>query len=177
MWPGRNALRPHQVHRELDSRQTGYYTCSHRKKEGASSRVLKQVRNPGLKLRPGMTASVSITAAEVHDALLVPNAALHFTPSPLPAETSAELIRIKRRKGKQDGLVWTQDTGQRFKPHLLRLGLSGKSYSEVRAGDAVEGRAVIVGSAATAVASDRMFPGPPPMFGPPPPPPPPPAGR
>jgi HlyD family secretion protein len=38
--------------------------------------------NPELKLRPGMTASVSIIYAERNDVLAVPNAALRFNPPP-----------------------------------------------------------------------------------------------
>lgn len=38
------------------------------------------VENPDLELRPGMTASLRIVTAEEKDALLVPNAALRFTP-------------------------------------------------------------------------------------------------
>jgi HlyD family secretion protein len=39
-------------------------------------KALIEFDNPELKLRPGMTASVSITYAERDDALAVPNAAL-----------------------------------------------------------------------------------------------------
>ncbi len=39
------------------------------------------VVNTDLTLRPGMTATATITAAERHDALLVPSTALRFTPS------------------------------------------------------------------------------------------------
>jgi HlyD family secretion protein len=37
--------------------------------------------NPDLKLRPGMTATVSIVVGEAKNALKVPNSALRFTPS------------------------------------------------------------------------------------------------
>jgi len=40
------------------------------------------VDNSDLSLRPGMTASAEITAAERQDVLLIPNAALRFTPPP-----------------------------------------------------------------------------------------------
>jgi HlyD family secretion protein len=40
------------------------------------------VQNPELKLRPGMTASVTFVYAERGDALRVPNAALRFRPAP-----------------------------------------------------------------------------------------------
>ena len=37
-----------------------------------------EVDNPDVKLRPGMTATVSIRTAEVKDSLRLPNAALRF---------------------------------------------------------------------------------------------------
>jgi HlyD family secretion protein len=40
------------------------------------------VPNPGLQLRPGMTADISIKVAERHDAVRVPASAIAFTPSP-----------------------------------------------------------------------------------------------
>jgi len=42
--------------------------------------TLLDVDNSDLSLRPGMTATANITVKEVHDALLVPNAALRFAP-------------------------------------------------------------------------------------------------
>jgi HlyD family secretion protein len=39
------------------------------------------VDNSDLSLRPGMTASATITAKERNDVLIVPNTALRFTPS------------------------------------------------------------------------------------------------
>jgi HlyD family secretion protein len=40
------------------------------------------VENPDIKLRPGMTATVSIRSAEAKDSPRIPNAALRFKPSP-----------------------------------------------------------------------------------------------
>lgn len=53
--------------------------------------TLLSVENPDLELRPGMTASLRIVTAEEKDAVLVPNAALRFTP---PGQ---EASRGKRR--------------------------------------------------------------------------------
>lgn len=47
------------------------------------------VNNDDLSLRPGMTVTAEITTARVHDALLVPSAALRFTPETTPGETAA----------------------------------------------------------------------------------------
>jgi len=57
--------------------------------------TIVDVDNPGMKLRPGMTATVSIIAGEAKNVLRVPNAALRFTPN-LPAE---EIQKIMKEAG------------------------------------------------------------------------------
>ena len=47
------------------------------------------VANDELLLRPGMTATASIAAVQRQDVLLVPNAALRFTPGAAPAKAAA----------------------------------------------------------------------------------------
>jgi len=54
--------------------------------------IIADVQNDSLSLRPGMTANVIITVAEVSDALKVPNAALRFKPS-----NESETIRNQNR--------------------------------------------------------------------------------
>ncbi|MBN2207419.1 MAG: efflux RND transporter periplasmic adaptor subunit, partial [Candidatus Aminicenantes bacterium] len=54
--------------------------------------TIVDVNNPGMKLRPGMTATVSIISGEAKGALRVPNAALRFTPT-LPAEELAKIMK------------------------------------------------------------------------------------
>jgi HlyD family secretion protein len=55
------------------------------------------VDNPEKKLRPGMTATVSIIAGEAKNVLRVPNAALRFTPD----LSQAELTQIMREAGER----------------------------------------------------------------------------
>ena len=50
--------------------------------------------NPDLLLRPGMTATAEITVEEVKQAVLVPNAALRFTPPAAGTQTSRSLFRM-----------------------------------------------------------------------------------
>lgn len=54
--------------------------------------TIVDVDNPGMKLRPGMTATVSVISGEARDALRVPNSALRFTPS-LPSEELAKIMK------------------------------------------------------------------------------------
>jgi HlyD family secretion protein len=56
--------------------------------------------NPSLKLRPGMTATVSIITGEAHGVLRVPNTALRFTPQ-IPQEERDKLLAEAR--GQQPG--------------------------------------------------------------------------
>jgi HlyD family secretion protein len=54
--------------------------------------TIVDAENPELKLRPGMTATVSIITGEAKGVLRVPNAALRFTPA-LPAEELAGIMK------------------------------------------------------------------------------------
>src|SRR5262245_30597439 len=55
--------------------------------------VVIDVKNPDLKLKPGMTANLTLTIAERQDALKIPNAALRFWPQGVPQERRRELLR------------------------------------------------------------------------------------
>src|SRR5262245_46979038 len=54
--------------------------------------VVIDVKNPDLKLKPGMTANLTLTIAERQDALKIPNAALRFWPQGVPQEKRRELL-------------------------------------------------------------------------------------
>ncbi len=58
--------------------------------------------NPEIKLRPGMTATVTIVTGEAKDVIKVPNAALRFTPT-LPEKEMAELMASLRPGGQRGG--------------------------------------------------------------------------
>jgi HlyD family secretion protein len=55
--------------------------------------VVIDVKNPDLKLKPGMTANLTFAIAERIDALKVPNAALRFRPQDITQEKVRELLR------------------------------------------------------------------------------------
>ena len=55
--------------------------------------VVIDVKNPDLKLKPGMTANLTMTIAERSDVLKVPNAALRFRPQGMTQEQIRELMR------------------------------------------------------------------------------------
>jgi HlyD family secretion protein len=59
--------------------------------------VVIDVENPELKLKPGMTANLTVTIAERQDVLKVPNAALRFRPADVTPEKLRELMRSERQ--------------------------------------------------------------------------------
>jgi len=63
--------------------------------------VLLDVANPELRLRPGMTANVSVPVDRRDDVLRVPNAALRFRPDPADLEDSGK--KDAGKDGKKDG--------------------------------------------------------------------------
>ncbi len=64
--------------------------------------TIVDVENPELKLRPGMTATVSIVTGEARNALRVSNAALRFTPD-LSQEEMRELMMSMMRGDRSTG--------------------------------------------------------------------------
>ncbi len=115
------------------------------------------VDNTDLSLRPGMTASSTITATERQNVLLVPNTALRFTPSQTsaaPAGQSSGIMsslmprmpRTGSRKsatgngpGKQ---VWVLEAGA-AKAVAITTGISDGRMTEVTGGDLKPGMLVI----------------------------------
>ncbi len=93
--------------------------------------VIVTVDNSDLKLKPGMTANVSIITAQNKDVLSVPNVALKFTP-----ETSG-------KKYKTQGL-WVKD-GLKLKRIDITTGASDDSYTEVNGDGIYEGQRILVG--------------------------------
>jgi HlyD family secretion protein len=61
------------------------------------------VENPEMKLRPGMTATVSMVVGEAKNTLLVPNAALRFTPQFTQEEMQKMFENLKRERQARRG--------------------------------------------------------------------------
>jgi len=119
------------------------------------------VDNNDLSLRPGMTASATITSTERHDVLLVPNTALRFVP--LLPETTAQpgssggglmaglMPRMPRQSsrpatggGEQDGSrhLWVLHNGEAVGVSVV-TGLSDGKMTEIISGDVEPGTQVI----------------------------------
>lgn len=65
--------------------------------------TIVEVENPELKLRPGMTATVSIVVGEAKNALRVPNAALRYSPPPEVMMAYVQKLRSSREQQKGNG--------------------------------------------------------------------------
>jgi HlyD family secretion protein len=90
------------------------------------------VENPDLKLKPGMTANVTIVTDRHPQALRVPSAALRFRPSdhPLVGEITGEAVWIVK--------------GSDIHPVAIESGISDGRYVEVASGEVKEGDSVVV---------------------------------
>ena len=108
--------------------------------------VMIDVDNRELKLKPGMTANVSIVTATKDGVLRVPNAALRFKPPGVPTE-------------KKKSAVWRLDAEGRPRAVPVGLGAAGASHTELREGELREGDAVIVGAEAAEAGQKELPPG------------------
>jgi HlyD family secretion protein len=106
--------------------------------------VMARVKNPDLKLLPGMTASAKILTEERQAVLKVPNEALRFRPTN-PDGTPVKLEVKKREEGPGiPGRVWVLGTDGNPAPMGLRLGVSDGKSTEVLKGEVKEGQEIIL---------------------------------
>ena len=111
--------------------------------------VVVRVDNPDLKLKPGMTANVSIIIETRDAALKVPNGALRFKPKAPEKESRKENPPPQRGAG-----IWIQD-GPAPRRIAVQTGISDGSYTEVAAADLKQGMEVIVDSMAQKPKNDQ----------------------
>ncbi len=89
--------------------------------------VVISAPNPDLKLKPGLTANVTIYTLDKQGVLSVPTKALRFTPSTILSKD----IKVVDCEGEQK--VWTRD-GNTFKAHAVQVGISNGSLTEILGG-------------------------------------------
>jgi len=123
-------------------------------------KTVLNVNNSDLSLRPGMTATADITVKKVKNTILVPNAALRFTPPVKEKETSSNstsllnmlLPRRHRPPSKQlkDSTankklqnIWTLRDGKIF-PIAIGIGATDGRMTEVTSGDIEPGMPLVV---------------------------------
>jgi HlyD family secretion protein len=143
--------------------------------------VVIDVSNPEQKLKPGMTANLTVTIDERNDVLKVPNSALRFTPQTTDAaQTRRGNNNGRRRNAAQqqpDGAnaqqgarpqfarasepvlpgqtrrVWVMGADGKPEPRRIKVGLSDGSATEVVEGDLREGDVIVTGQNVTSSAS------------------------
>lgn len=98
------------------------------------------VPNAELKLKPGMTATVTIEIEKRSNVLRVPNAALRFRPAGQARTPSPQ--------------VWTESNGV-FSPAAVQTGLSDGTNTELLAGTLADGTALVTSVGITATPQAR----------------------
>lgn len=99
--------------------------------------VVISAPNNDLKLKPGLTANVTIYTMEKNDVLAVPAKALRFTPN---EALLTEQQKVEDCEG--DHKVWTKD-GETFKAHKVEIGTTNGLLTEIVSGVS-EGTDVLV---------------------------------
>lgn len=143
--------------------------------------VIVAVANPELKLKPGMTANVSITVAQRKDVLRIPNAALRFKPQestasnasgmalppPTPTAPSEGGTKKKGQKmNRPERKAYVLRPGiEKPQPVMLKLGVTDNLYTEVLEGLS-EGDTVVTALKNPAPASPVIKPAANPLGGP-----------
>ncbi|MBF0592181.1 MAG: efflux RND transporter periplasmic adaptor subunit [Nitrospirae bacterium] len=107
--------------------------------------VVVGVANPDFKLKPGMTANVSIIISRKLDVLKLPNAALRFKP-PDRGKPPGGQKTVEQKPPQQKGkVVWIEANN---KPRRVEIstGITDSTYTELISGDLSEGQELIVES-------------------------------
>ena len=120
------------------------------------------VPNPDLKLKPGMTANVTIEIARADDVLRVPNAALRFRPTaetftalgqqaPEPRAAGSQPARGARTSASPRTAVWVFAEG-RLRRVPVEAGITDGTATAILGGEIAEGALVATGVPAQSAA-------------------------
>ena len=127
--------------------------------------------NPELKLKPGMTANLTIEVARRNDVLRVPASALRFRPTPdvMKAFDGRADVSIANKRP-AGSTVWTFVAGT-LEPVAVTTGTTDGTVTEILAGPLVEGTQVVTRASLAGDAPPTVKPAatPSPLMGPQPP--------
>ena len=106
--------------------------------------VVVKVDNSDLRLKPGMTANMSVIVASRDNVLRIPNAALRFR---MPEGRKPSPGRVGAAPGQKGRIIWALENN---KPKRVRVvtGISDGAYTELASGDLREEQELIVESLA-----------------------------
>ncbi|TKB92450.1 MAG: efflux RND transporter periplasmic adaptor subunit [Nitrospira sp.] len=120
--------------------------------------VVVSVDNQDLRLKPGMTANVSMVVAQRDAVLKVPNAALRFTPptsgqadrvtrtgNPIKEKGAGQTAEAGRGTMALSRTVWKQGSSGDLEPVHIQMGISDGMATEVVSGELSESTLVVVG--------------------------------
>ena len=106
--------------------------------------VIIHVDNPDLKLKPGMTANVSIETAVAKNVLRLPVAALRFTPpEELLSTISFDRDLLTQKKTLNSGIVWPERDGVMMMPVKVLIGISDNRWVELAGEESGRARNVL----------------------------------
>ncbi|HEU4535492.1 MAG TPA: efflux RND transporter periplasmic adaptor subunit [Polyangiaceae bacterium] len=98
-----------------------------------------EVDNPERKLRPGMTATVTVRTSEVKNATRLPNAALRFKPAPEKGPDGKPLPRqpdkaLEPRTGRVYLLTNETPGAEKIEPRVVPVGITDGTFTALRPG-------------------------------------------
>jgi HlyD family secretion protein len=103
--------------------------------------VVVAVDNPGLELKPGMTANVTVTTASRDDAVRVPARALRFKP-----ETPGEAPKPREDKVAPDSRVYRRKADGSLEAVPVEIGIRNAQHAEMKSGGLEPGDEVVIGA-------------------------------
>jgi HlyD family secretion protein len=130
------------------------------------------VKNPDMKLLPGMTANITIPVARRDNVLMVPNAALRFKPNLSEKEQQELREKMDNKQGaqrpdrrnqpsdaqaqgsaqsgeaagrRQGQIIWLLGSDKKLVPRFIRTGITNGRVTEIVAGEVQEGDVVVIG--------------------------------
>lgn len=115
--------------------------------------VIMEVGNPEYKLKPGMTATVSIITAHKEGVLRVPNSAFRFQPEGPPSEDSKS--NIENKNSRNNSSLWVLNNYGKLVRITVKPEISDGIFTEIKEGVLREGQEVIVGSLAEGSSPDQ----------------------
>jgi HlyD family secretion protein len=107
--------------------------------------VVVTVDNPDLLLKPGMTATARIVAAQSLNVLRVPSQALRFAPA------AASTLRLARTAKPGQQVIWVERAGKLVSIPVT-VGLVGDTFAEIKSGDLKFGDQVVTSEVAAGAA-------------------------
>ncbi|MGQ0793973.1 MAG: efflux RND transporter periplasmic adaptor subunit [Deltaproteobacteria bacterium] len=111
--------------------------------------VIIEVENAGLRLKPGMTANVSILAARQKGALLAPSAAFRFRPAAAHKKSPHARAGADSPRESHAGAgaeIWILSKDGDAISVRVEAGLSDGNFTEIKSGTVKEGDSVIIGA-------------------------------